>query len=45
MIYCIVLLQIQYIDALKVYHATPEFGTWNRYHVNRLKGTFKLTLL
>lgn len=32
--------QIQYIEALKVFHATPEYGTWNRYHVNRLKGTF-----
>lgn len=31
-------LKIQYIDALKVHHATPEYGTWNRYHVNRLKG-------
>lgn len=31
--------QIQYVEALKVFHATPEYGAWNRYHVNRLKGT------
>lgn len=33
-------MQIQYIEALKAYHATPEYGTWNRYHVNRLKGSW-----
>lgn len=33
-------VQTQYVEALKAYHATPEYGVWNRYHVNRLKGLF-----